>query len=602
MQAIILAAGMGSRLKELTAENTKCMIQVNGVSLIERMLAQLDELGLSRIVLVIGYEGAKLVEFIKTLGVRTPVEFVENEVYAKTNNIYSLYLARKYLEEEDTLLLESDLIFESQVLRFLLDAPFPSLALVDKFESWMDGTTVMLDEDDSIVRFCSKRDFVFEDIPNYYKTVNIYKFSREFSRNRYVPFLEAYCKAFGEQAYYEQVLSVLVHLRTDQIKALRLPKAMRWYEIDDVQDLDIAESMFAPSGERMGRVSRRYGGYWRYPELIDFCYLVNPGFPNRGMISELKANFEALLCNYPSGQQVNALLAGKYFDLPPEWIVVGNGASESIKALMEELPGKKGVILPTFEEYPQRCAGEDLVYFTASGRDFSYTAAELIAFFSENPVDTLIVINPDNPGGNFIPPDGIRQLAEWAKERGMWLVVDESFLDFAEDNTPAMRRDFLADNAHVLIVKSISKSFGVPGIRLGLVSSSSVELMQRVRRRMVIWNINSYGEFFLQIIEKYKEEYRHSLELLRGLRADLFNELGKIPGIRPIPSQANYITFEITAAVDVDQLAEELLCKYDLLIKVLNQKQGINGNYVRVAVKCEQQNRQLVEALRAVLA
>lgn len=113
MQAIILAAGMGKRLKELTSNATKCMVEVNGVTMIERTLSQLDALNLERIVVVVGYEGKKLMEYIESLAIKTPVEYVDNDVYYKTNNIYSLYLARNYLLEDDTLLLESDIILGS---------------------------------------------------------------------------------------------------------------------------------------------------------------------------------------------------------------------------------------------------------------------------------------------------------------------------------------------------------------------------------------------------------------------------------------------------------------------------------------------------------
>ncbi|NLZ53421.1 MAG: phosphocholine cytidylyltransferase family protein, partial [Thermoanaerobacteraceae bacterium] len=260
MQAIILAAGMGKRLKELTNDCTKCMVKVNGVTLIERMLAQLDKLKLSGIVIVIGYQGDKLVEFIESLSIKTPITYVRNDIYYKTNNIYSLYLARNYLLQEDTLLLESDLIFEDAVLEKILRDPYPSLALVAKYESWMDGTVVTLDEDRNIKDFLSKKQFKFADIKNYYKTVNIYKFSKEFSTTHYVPFLEAYSKALGDNEYYEQVLKVIALLEKPEIKASILEKES-WYEIDDVQDLDIAESIFANSpGEKLAKIQSRYGG------------------------------------------------------------------------------------------------------------------------------------------------------------------------------------------------------------------------------------------------------------------------------------------------------------------------------------------------------
>ncbi|MBO5316846.1 MAG: phosphocholine cytidylyltransferase family protein, partial [Oscillospiraceae bacterium] len=150
MQAIILAAGMGRRLKELTQNNTKCMVKVNGVTLIDRMLHQIDQHHLDRIVVVVGYEGQKLIDYISTLDIQTPIEYVENPIYDKTNNIYSLALASKQLRENDTLLFESDLIFEDSVIDLLLEDPRDTLALVDKYESWMDGTCVKLGSDDSI--------------------------------------------------------------------------------------------------------------------------------------------------------------------------------------------------------------------------------------------------------------------------------------------------------------------------------------------------------------------------------------------------------------------------------------------------------------------
>src|SRR5690606_38390201 len=140
----ILAAGMGKRLKEHTANQTQCMVKVNGVPLIDRMLKQLDALNLSRVVIVTGFEGEGLRNHIETIHIETPIEYVHNDVYDKTYNIYSLYLAREWLLKEDTILLESDLIFEDSALNKLLSNPYPSLALVAKYESWMDGTVVKL--------------------------------------------------------------------------------------------------------------------------------------------------------------------------------------------------------------------------------------------------------------------------------------------------------------------------------------------------------------------------------------------------------------------------------------------------------------------------
>lgn len=603
MQAIILAAGMGKRLKELTSNATKCMVEVNGVTMIERMLSQLDALKLNRIVIVVGYEGKKLMEYIRSLNISTPIEYVDNDIYYKTNNIYSLYMAKDYLVQDDTLLLESDLIFEDSVLQRLLDNPYPSLALVAKFESWMDGTVVTLDEEDNIKNFLGKKDFVFEDIPNYYKTVNIYKFSKEFSNSHYVPFLEAYSKALGNNEYYEQVLKVITLLDKPEIKAERLGHES-WYEIDDVQDLNIAESIFASKEEKLNKFNRRFGGYWRYPQLIDFCYLVNPFYPNQKLVDEIKANFERLLCEYPSGMEINSLLGAKYYGLHKEQVCVGNGAAELIKSLMENHEGKVGMIYPTFEEYPHRKKEEDIVPYWIESKDFRYSADDLMSFYEDKDIQFFVLINPDNPSGNYIEKNDVLRVAEWAEKKNIKFVVDESFVDFAETegSSTLLEEEIIKAYNNLIVVKSISKSFGVPGLRLGILASNDLQLISDMKKNVAIWNINSFAEFYMQIFEKYKSNYEEALAKFKEVRKEYVEMLNGIEYLRVIPSQANYLMCELTGKMTSRELTEVLLNEYNILIKDLSSKNGFSGkSYIRVAVKRPEENVKLVEAIKSVL-
>lgn len=598
MQAIILAAGMGKRLKELTQDRTKCMVQVNGVALIDRMLHQIESRHLSRIVIVVGYEGEKLMKYIDTLGIRTPIVYVQNPIYDKTNNIYSLALAKDYLCQDDTLLFESDLIFEDAVIDQLLDDPRETLALVDKYESWMDGTCVKLGPDDSIASFVPSKNFRFEEAHEYYKTVNIYKFGRHFSRTHYVPFLEAYSKALGNNEYYEQVLRVIAMLDDPEIRAKRLSGQL-WYEIDDIQDLDIASSMFAQDPDlRVSLMQGRYGGYWRYPQLLDFCYLVNPYFPPQRLIDEIQANFTSLLTQYPSGMRVNALLAARNFAVHQQNILVGNGAAELIKALMARLEGVTGFIRPTFEEYPNRYQDRPNVCFTPAGPDFRYTADDLMAFFGPQDIDNLVLINPDNPTGSYIPAPDVLRLADWAQEKGIRLILDESFADFADeaDNT-FIRQDLLDRYRRLYVVKSISKSYGVPGLRLGVLASGDQDLIAALKKDVAIWNINSFAEFYMQIEEKYKKDYARSLELIRAERARFRRELEKLPNLRVIPSQANYLMVELLGGLSARAITRDLLVNRCILVKDLSPKLG-GQQYLRLAVRDTRDNDRLLEALR----
>ena len=600
MQAIILAAGMGRRLKELTQNNTKCMVKVNGVTLIERLLGQLERQELSRIVIVVGYEGKKLMDYIATLDVKTPIVYVENNIYNKTNNIYSLALAKDYLCEEDTLLFESDLIFEDAVIDAIVSDPRPSLALVDKYESWMDGTCVTLNDQDEIKAFVPGKHFDFSRKDEYYKTVNIYKFDKSFSQTHYVPFLEAYCTALGRNEYYEQVLRIITMLDEPVIQAKRL-SGEKWYEIDDIQDLDIATSMFSPNAEeRVKLLQNRYGGYWRYPQLIDFCYLVNPYFPPKRMADEIKASFDVLLTQYPSGMRVNSLLAGRNFDIHAENVVLGNGAAELIKALMERFEGKTGFIRPTFEEYPNRYDKSNSVCFYPQNENFSYTADDLINFFGDKEIRNLVLVNPDNPTGNYIPKKDLERLIAWCEERDITLLVDESFVDFSDElGATLVTQEILDAHKKLYVMKSISKSYGVPGLRLGILASGNVEVISSLKKDVAIWNINSFAEFYMQIYEKYVKDYDKALKLFRAERTRFQNALAKLEGIRIIPSQANYFMLELTNGKTAEELTRTLLLNHNLFVKDLSSK--TNGAFLRIAIRNKQDNNKLIAALKAEL-
>ena len=602
MQAIILAAGMGKRLKELTSNATKCMVEVNGEMMIHKTLMHLEKLNLNKIVLVVGYEGQQLMDYVNSLGLKTPVEYVVNDVYDKTNNIYSLYLAKEYLLQDDTLLLESDLVYEEAVIRKLVDTPYPSLVLVDKFESWMDGTCITVDEDDNITSFVSKREFDFTKTDEYYKTVNLYKFSKNFSEKYYVPFLEAYCNARGLNEYYEQVLKVITFLGDLEIKAVKL-NGEKWYEIDDVQDLDIAESLLAGKEEKLEKMQKRFGGYWRYPKLIDFCYLVNPYFPNKKLVSEMQTNFERLLGEYPSGMGVNSLIAAKIFGLHASQVIVGNGAAELIKSLMERFTGRLGMAFPTFQEYPNRKAEKDVVPYFVTNDEFRYTAKNLMDFYEDKDIEVLALINPDNPSGNYIRREDVLKLSEWCEKKNIRFVVDESFVDFVdeEETTTLLDAEILKANPNLIVVKSISKSYGVPGLRLGVLASSDEELIAEMKKDVAIWNINSFAEFYLQIYEKYAKDYAKAIEKFKQTRAAYIKDLQALSGLRVLPTQANYVLCEVTSGVTSRKLAEDLL-EENILIKDLSTKKGFDGkNYIRLAVRDEKDNAILVEALKRYL-
>lgn len=603
MQAIILAAGMGRRLGELTKENTKCMVPVNGVRLIDRLLGQLSGLKLNRVIIVVGYQGQKLIDYIgNRYDDKLKIEFAENPIYDKTNNIYSLSMVKDKLQEDDTLLIESDLIFSDRFFPMIIENPYPNLALVAKYESWMDGTMVRLDEEQHIVNFISKDAFDYSDVDSYYKTVNIYKFSKDFLQHQYVPFLDAYTKAVGNNEYYENVLRIISMLNSHNMKALPVGNE-KWYEIDDKQDLDIAEALFADDKDVIRKYYGRYGGFWRFPQMLDFCYLVNPYFPSKRMKDELRSNFDTLLTEYPSGMKVNTLIASKCFGVSEQYIVPGNGAAELIKVLMEgDTNGKTGFIRPTFEEYPNRFDKSLQVTYTPQNDDYRYTADDLMHYFGDKDIKTLMLINPDNPSGNFIPKADVLRLAKWCEDRNIRLVVDESFVDFSVDykTNSLLSDEILEAYPHMAVMKSISKSFGVPGLRLGILASANKELIAHIKKEVSIWNLNSFAEFFMQIYNKHEKDYLKACDKFVAERADFERQLKTIPYLRVMPTQANYFLCEVLPPYTATEIVVYTLRNHNILTRDCSQKPGLDPNkqYMRIAVRNHKDNTKLVEALK----
>jgi NDP-sugar pyrophosphorylase family protein len=248
MQALILAAGTGSRLKQYTQKVPKCMVPVNGVPMIERAIDSLVEAGIKKLYIGLGYKAEVLKKFIadtfsqeRLNGMK--IGFVENPVYDKTNNIYSLWLAREIFTQDDTVLLESDLVFKKDLIKNLVQAKEKNLAVVSRYEDWMDGTCATLDTDKNILDFIPKSAQNPADAANYYKTVNIYKFGRDFTQSYYLPFLQTFMDVFGKNNYYETCLKFLAQTDPTLLKAYPIPGDV-WYEIDNPDDLREAEKRF----------------------------------------------------------------------------------------------------------------------------------------------------------------------------------------------------------------------------------------------------------------------------------------------------------------------------------------------------------------------
>ena len=235
--------------------------------------------------------------------------------------------------------------------------------------------------------------------------------------------------------------------------------------------------------------------------------------------------------------------------------------------------------------------------------DFSYTAEDVIAYFTAHPISCLVMINPDNPTGNYLDHGERMKLLTWCDREQITLIWDESFSDFADEpDNQMLTEELLGQYSKLIVVKSISKSYGVPGLRLGVLASGNETLIADLKKRAVIWNINSFAEYYMQIAEKYKKDYVAAMEKFREERAWLAGELEQIAHMRVYPTQANYFMVELLDGRRSGDVVRELLVHEQILLKDLTGKIKCGDRqFLRIAIRNRVENERMVRALENIL-
>lgn len=592
--ACILAAGTGSRLKKYTQDRTKCMVSVGGVRLIDHTISSLLEGGVETIFIVVGFCGDDLVEHVRAAFPKLDVRFILNDVYATTNNIYSLKLALPDLFEfDEVVLVESDLWIEHEIAANFVRDTRENVVLVSPFRYWMDGTCVTIDSSTHMITgFVAKADIhLFASNP-LYKTVNWYKFSGAFLREVYSHFINAYVQAFGRNAYYEDVLKVIAS-GFPKLFTSYVIEEQHWMEVDDEEDLSRAELLAEAPKRAAEALVQRFGGFWKFPFIEDLTLLVNPFFPTSGMMDELSRVLNHALREYPSNLSAVTRVAAKSVSCESDQIVVGNGASELMMALFAEEESRQYVIAPPFFLEYQRLLGDRLQLFSRTFPDTSLESA--LVSMVESSARDIILVNPNNPTGELCRMSVLMELLPKLKKEGRRLILDESFMDFAAGEESLLKENVINLFPNLVILKSFGKSYGVPGLRLGIAASADVQLVGRMRSRLPIWNISSAAEVFLDMLPRYKKEYQNSLIDLRRER-DFFERVLKEIGIEYYTSHANFVFFRL-AEKKGNEFGEHCF-KQGLLVKKIVGRDGLQGVCYRIAVRTREQNLRVVGAVR----
>ncbi|HYG95963.1 MAG TPA: histidinol-phosphate transaminase, partial [Solirubrobacterales bacterium] len=356
-----------------------------------------------------------------------------------------------------------------------------------------------------------------------------------------------------------------------------------------------------PARDRLDAVAAEHGGFWRH-DLTDHRLPTNQHFPPPAFLDELGADLPALVTQYPVGQARLTEIAASAFDLDPDHLVVANGSSPLIKSLVGRQGLRVGVVVPTFNEYENATPAGRLVRFELPADSFQLDVEAFAHRCRETGVELAVVVNPNNPTSIAVPAEELRWLAASLAGHRCRLLVDESFLDFCSEPEAVSVAAEVASHPGLIVLKSVSKVYGVGGIRLGYVLSSDPDLLAALRDDLPIWDVNAFAEQFMRLLPRYQLEFEESCRTVRRERDALVRSLREVDGVEVFPAEANYVFLKLPEGVSARTLTEELLLEHSLLAKDCGGKSMPEGDgFIRIGSRTEEENARFVEAFAAAL-
>lgn len=602
--AILLAAGKGSRLWPLTDSNPKPLTLVNGITIMENCLNCLIDLGITKTIIIVGYKAQNIINHIGYNYKGMEIVYERNELYETTNNIYSLWHARFHFNT-NCLLIEGDVFFDRELIsRLLSQEPSRNYAVTSQFKENLEGTVIEINKNNKIKKFqnstkISNKQKLTRKI---HKTVNIYLLTKSFLEKQFINFIEKKILEGYTGLYYEELFGEMVEKKETEFWAVDCSD-LKWVEIDNLNDLSIAEKIFSQNNKKLNILSQEHGGYWRY-DFVDHCLLYNLYFPPPKLMRTLTERRSDLVLNYPAGQKSIIWFLAQYLQEDPKYLAIGNGVSEFIRIIANNLRGKMMTPTPSFNEYENSIPINQLIRFPLlPERDFELDIESFLNKAIVEKPELLIIVSPNNPTGNFIPRSQLIYLLEALKDYDIMVMVDESFVDFMANPEQQTLTQYVKTFKNLVIVKSLSKTYGIGGLRLGYLLTYNLDFITLIRNKLPIWNINGFGEEFIRHMSSYKKEYQASCVTVRSNTDLLHQHLQKIPELKVFPTVTNYIFCRLANSIGTaKQMTEKLLVDYKILVKDCSGKSLTDSEqWLRIASRTPDENLKVVNSMKKII-
>lgn len=334
--------------------------------------------------------------------------------------------------------------------------------------------------------------------------------------------------------------------------------------------------------------------------LIDFSANINPlGMPKEVQHALSQAVTE--LGNYPDLRYAKLREAiAKFHEVDKNWVYPTNGAAEAIFNLASVLQTKKLLLLaPTFMEYEGafRNYQTTFCYFELEEQDFQVNIEKLIAFAQKENCDAICLCNPNNPTGKVLSKEVLQSLVTFCQAKQIRLIIDEAFIDFTDEKKNSLVSE-LENYRELYILRSLTKMYGIPGIRLGYLLTANQRVLNALAERTIPWHINTFADVAGQAALKDRNFIYETKKVIERERHYLLQGLQKFSTtIKTFESDVNYLFFEYLGS---DNLQEKLI-KKGFLIRSCDSFRGLSKKYYRVAVKDHQKNQLLLAALGEIL-
>lgn len=339
-----------------------------------------------------------------------------------------------------------------------------------------------------------------------------------------------------------------------------------------------------------------------FPEVsmtVDACFLCNPYAFESFYTKFLEADLEPYIKFYPPQNEEVAVKIAEFSGAPADQILVGNGAIELIEVIMNLYAGKRVCMtLPSFSTYYEIAEqiSECHYYVLAKETGFDLDVNAYMDWIKEVNPDVVVIVNPNNPTGTIVSRENI--IAIWNSLRpDQTLIVDESFIHFAPGDESIESISANAEN--LIIIRSLSKDFGIAGLRVGY-SVMPKKLKDQLLKRGFLWNSNGLAYFFTTVLSEptFQKEYKRVRDKYNRDRDKFYKDLLTIDQIKVIPSNANF--FMIETQEDPGILFSKLLYNWGIYTRILNDKAGLKGNFLRVASKDQRENRKIINAFQKI--